>query len=110
MKSNIWNLKASKERLNILERTQAHKRHLISVLSAKTQLDTHASLSPRHPSIPINLLRKKIIADDNRTLARKIANLSKHVDDRPSTSLSLSRNLKAYSSVNRSIKNRTIEL
>lgn len=109
MKSNIWNLKASKERLNILERTQAHKRHLLGVLSAKTQLNTHSTHSPRHPSSPISILRKKIIAEDNKNLARKIASISKPSNPSLNTSLSLSRNLKVYSSVNRSIRNRTIE-
>ena len=113
MKSNIWNLKGGKERLNILEKTEAHKRHLIGLLSAKTKLNTHSSLSSRQPSVHINLLRKKIIADDNRNLAQKIAQLSRPSPpryERLNTSLSLSRNLKTYSSNNRSIRQRSIEI
>jgi hypothetical protein len=77
MKSNIWNLRGSKERLDIIHRTEAHKRHLVNVLSAKSAINTHASLSFRQPSSPMNLMRKKIIDDDNRNLAKKLASLAK---------------------------------
>ena len=110
MKSNIWNLKAGKERLEILERTQAQKRHLMGLINAKSQINTHHSSSPRYPSSPISLLRKKIIADDNKTLARKIASLSRASPDRLNTSLTLSRSLKTYSSMNRTIRQKAIDL
>lgn len=39
MQTNLWNIKNSKERLGIRERTEAHKRHLISLVKAKSILD-----------------------------------------------------------------------
>lgn len=39
MQTNLWNIKNSKERLGIRERTEAHKRHLISLVKAKSILN-----------------------------------------------------------------------
>lgn len=39
MQTNIWNLRNSKQRIGIREKTEAHKRHLISLTKAKSNLD-----------------------------------------------------------------------
>lgn len=39
MQTNLWNLKNSKERIGIREKTEAHKRHLISLVKAKSNID-----------------------------------------------------------------------
>ena len=112
MNTNAWNLRGSKERLDIMNRTQAQKRHMIGVLSAKSKIDTHGNLSFRQPSSPIGILRRKMILSDNLNLTRKLVNISKspsrHTDSL-NTSMSLSRNLNTYSSVNRNIKQRAID-
>jgi hypothetical protein len=41
MNKNIWNIKNPKERLAIRERTEAQKRHLISLIKARSQVDDH---------------------------------------------------------------------
>ena len=62
MHANMWNLKGSKERLQIVERTEAHKRHLINIICAKSKINTHNSLSFRQsPSSPMSLYRRRVI-------------------------------------------------
>ncbi len=111
MHANMWNLKGSKERLQIVERTEAHKRHLINIICAKSKINTHNSLSFRQsPSSPMSLYRRRVIQQDNRNLASKIASLSKpSFYQRQGSSLVVSRNLKVYSSLNRSIRRKEIE-
>lgn len=60
MHSNVWNLKSSKERLEIMERTQAQKKHLMNILTAKSQINTRKA--PKHsPPIQSHILQKKLI-------------------------------------------------
>ena len=44
MNKNIWNIKNPKERLAIRERTEAQKRHLISLIKARSHIDDHNKL------------------------------------------------------------------
>jgi hypothetical protein len=60
MHSNVWNLKSSKERLEIIERTQAQKKHLMNILSAKSQIDTRKP-QKQSPPIQSHILQKKLI-------------------------------------------------
>lgn len=41
MHANLWNLRHSKERLGILERTYAQKKHIESLITAKSAVDSH---------------------------------------------------------------------
>jgi hypothetical protein len=111
MHSNIWNLRGSKERLQIMERTEAHKRHLINIITAKCKISTRNSLSFRQaPSSPISLYRRRVINEDNHNLAKKLTSLTKGgLCERNDSSVVLSRNLKTYSSVNRNMRRRQIE-
>lgn len=107
MHANAWNLKSNKERLSILERTQAQKKHLMNILTAKSRLDTHAALKLRHsPSAPTNLLHKRAIEESNHSMIRRIIKIGKV---KPSARtdgdlVDVVRNLKTYSSLNRSIR------
>lgn len=110
MHSNMWNLRSSKERLEIIERTEAHKRHLISILSAKSKIDSHNSLRSRQSSSPLSLSRKKVIQQDNAGLAKRIMQISRTKYVRPADELSeVGRNLKTYSSVGRNLRQKAID-
>lgn len=39
MQTNLWNVKSSKERLFIQQRTEAHKKHLMSLITIKSKVD-----------------------------------------------------------------------
>jgi hypothetical protein len=107
MHANAWNLKSNKERLTILERTHAQKKHLMNILTAKSRLDTHATSKLRHsPTAPINLLQKRAIEESNYSMIRRIIKIGK-VKPPTRTDGDLGevvRNLKTYSSLNRSMR------
>ncbi|EFX59853.1 hypothetical protein DAPPUDRAFT_346790, partial [Daphnia pulex] len=113
MHANAWNLRSSKERLQIMERTEAQKKHLLNILAAKSHLDNRNPTNPKHsPSAPLALLQRKILQQDNRGMVSRIMRIAQ---DKPALSrthtelTSLVRNLKAYSSLNRSMRLRAIE-
>ena len=108
MHSKIWNLRSSKERLHIMERTEAHKRHLINIICAKSKVNTHCSLSARQTATsPISLFRKRVIKEDNQKLAKKLSDINNSPPkDKHNSSIVLGRNLKTYSSLNRNIRRR----
>lgn len=112
MHANVWNLKSNKERLSILERTQAQKKHLMNILTAKSRLDTHCSTRVRHsPSAPGKLLEKRAIQESNHSMIRRIMKIGqvKPAARGPNELVEVVRNLKTYSSLNRSIRLREIE-
>lgn len=111
MHSNAWNLKSNKERLSILERTHAQKKHLLNILTAKSRLDTRAPNYPlRHtPSAPS--LHQRAIEQDNHSMIRRIIKISQ-VRQAPSPRSQLAevaRKLNSYSSLNRTMRAREIE-
>lgn len=57
---NIWNLRNSKARLEILEKTEAQRKHLINVMSAKSRIDSHSNSRPKFHITSINIKQKKI--------------------------------------------------
>lgn len=77
MHSNAWNLKSNKERLSIIERTQAQKKHLLNILTAKSKLDTHNNtLKIKHCPTTPNLFQKKIIDQNNQSMIQRIIKIS----------------------------------
>ena len=50
MHSNLWNLRNCKERLGILERTYAQKRHIESILNIKSSLNGFRNISMNTPT------------------------------------------------------------
>lgn len=109
MHANLWNVRNSKERLGILERTYAQKKHLESLITVKSAVDSH--LSARHSLVSSkNSCRVGTVMDEGsrnghrESFARNNLSLSRSVDH-----LSLSRNLKTYTSLNRLIKKREIQ-
>ena len=78
MHSNIWNLCSSKERLGIVEKTHAHKRHLINIITVKSKIDTHKQEPIHHRSFsPISPIQKKTLEQNNLKLARKLMSISR---------------------------------
>jgi hypothetical protein len=74
MHSNVWNLKSSKERLEIMERTQAQKKHLMNILTAKSQINTRKT--PKHsPPIQSHILQKKLIEENNLGMVKRIVKI-----------------------------------
>ena len=112
MHSNVWNLRANKERLGIMERTEAQKKHLINILCAKSKIDNHNQFKMKHsPSAPTNILQKKLIEKNNHSMIRRIMRINqvRHSPTRNENELSeVVRNLKTYSSLNRSIRMKEI--
>lgn len=112
MHSNVWNLRTNKERLGIMERTEAQKKHLINILCAKSKIDTHNQFKMKHsPSAPTNILQKKLIEKNNHSMIRRIMKINqvRHSPTRNENELSeVVRNLKTYSSLNRSIRMKEI--
>jgi hypothetical protein len=107
MHANAWNLKSNKERLSILERTQAQKKHLMNILTAKSRLDTHSSAKLRHsPSAPANLLQRRAIEESNHSMIRRIMKIGqvRNAARGPNDLVEVVRNLKTYSSLNRSMR------
>lgn len=77
MHANVWNLKNNKERLEIIERTHAQKKHLINLLAAKSHLDNHNTAKLRHASsAPLNLLQKRTIEQNNHSMVRRIMKIT----------------------------------
>ena len=112
MHANAWNLKGIKDRLAILERTQAQKKHLINILTAKSRVDTHCASRLRQvPSAPTNILQKRAIQESNHSMIRRIVKIGQErALTRKSGDLSdVVRNLKNYSSMNRTMKMKEIE-
>lgn len=104
---NSWNLNSSNSRLQILQKTQSHRKHLMNLISAKTCLKTHSAVRPRHQYVgSIDILSKKEVEKNNTSMIQRIVKISKtHSESlNSSESRALSRNLKTYSSMNRSIK------
>lgn len=99
MHSNLWNIKCSKELLRIKETTLAQKRHIQSILTAKTTLP-QSRISPfLSPD-----------TNDGQPIVAPYANRASYDHGRSSSDLQqVSRNLKIYSSVNRTIKAKAIE-
>lgn len=96
-----------------MERTQAQKKHLINILAAKSQLDNHNRTKIKHcSSAPLNLLQRRIIQKDNQSMVCRIMRITQDKPSLTRTDSELSsvvRNLKTYSSLNRSIKMRQIQ-
>jgi hypothetical protein len=107
MPMNVWNLRSNKVRLEILERTEAQRKHLINILSVKSKVDSHNNnlIRSRTHIKPINCNSKKLqIA--NESMVKRIVDISKShstLNDNLETH-SLSRNLKTYSSLNRTLR------
>ena len=38
---NLWNLRKTNSRFHIIEKTEAHRKHLMNLLAAKSKIDTH---------------------------------------------------------------------
>jgi hypothetical protein len=57
---NFWNIKHTKERLAILERTQAQKKHLINIIKAKSivRSDSNSSYDKRNRNINDSILKQ----------------------------------------------------
>lgn len=107
---NIWNLKNSKARLEILEKTEAQKRHLINIMSAKSRVDSHTSLRPKFHITSINIQQKKIDQDNHGMLQRLLKINKSHASLNESGGIhSLSHNLRTYSSMNRTMRLKEIE-
>lgn len=109
MHANLWNIRHSKERLGVLERTYAQKKHIESLITAKSAVDTH--LTARHSLLSSkNSCRVGTVMDESsraghrESSVRNNLSLSRSVDH-----LCLSRNLKTYSSLNRLLKKREIQ-
>jgi hypothetical protein len=96
-----------------MERTEAQKKHLINILCAKSRIDNHNQLKVKHcASAPINILQKRLIERNNSSMIRRIIKISqvKHSPTRSDNELTIvERNLKTYSSLNRSIRMKEIE-
>lgn len=70
MQTNLWNIKNSKERLGIRERTEAHKRHLISLVKAKSILDDkNKEWKIKSLNADLNRRRSTAILIQNKILA-----------------------------------------
>jgi hypothetical protein len=107
MHANAWNLRTSKDRLGILERTQAQKKHLMNILTAKSRLDTQCATKLRHaPSAPANILQRRAIEESNHSMIRRIVKIGqlKTLPRKNSDLSEVVRNLKTYSSLNRSMR------
>ena len=57
---NIWNLRKSKARLEILEKTEAQRRHLMNIMSVKSRIDSYSSSRQKFHITSINIKQKKI--------------------------------------------------
>ncbi len=55
MSNNIWNIKSVKERLAILDRTDAHKKHLLNIITAKSSINTRNMSALKHRPKFINI-------------------------------------------------------
>ncbi len=78
MQTNLWNIKNSKERLGIRERTEAHKRHLISLVKAKSILDDkNKEWKIKSLNADLNRRRSTAILIQNKILAAIIKSQSK---------------------------------
>ena len=113
MSMNVWNLRSNKARLEILERTEAQRKHRINILSVKTKLDSrnNNALRTRTPHIkPLHPNRKQLQLD-NESMVKRIVHISKsHSTLNDSLDAhSLSRKLKTYSSLNRTLRLKEIE-
>lgn len=109
MHANLWNVRHSKERLGILERTYAQKKHIESLIMARSAVDSH--LTARNSLVSSkNSCRVGTVMDEGsrnghrESFVRNNLSLSRSADH-----LSLSRNLKTYSSLNRLIKKRELQ-
>lgn len=114
MHANSWNLRSRKERLEILERTEAHRKHLVNIMRAKSKVDSKNKQGLKHHnSLPGNILRRKDIAKDNESMIHRIMEINNSrakLPARPKSQLSeVGRNLKTYSSLNRTLRLREIE-
>lgn len=78
-------------------------------MNAKTKIDTHSNSTPRRVMhSPISLTRQHIIRKDNIYLSRKLSAIG-HSPPNMHNHSNLSRSLKVYSSLNRSIRQREIQ-
>jgi hypothetical protein len=96
-----------------MERTHAQKKHLINILAAKSQVDNrNPSSRMKHSSSgPLGVLQRRIVEKDNQSMVCRIMRITQEKPSlsRTDSELSLLRNLKTYSSLNRSIKLRHIQ-
>jgi hypothetical protein len=85
----------------------------MNILSAKSKIDSRNPLRVKHsPSFPVNVLQKKLIEKNNYGMIRRIVKISqeRHSPTRADSELGeVVRNLKTYSSLNRSIRMKEIE-
>ncbi len=72
---NAWNLRNSKERLAIIEKTEAQRRHLLNLVTAKPTIKMHTTLQSI-PSTPIKTYVKTNILRQNENMVKRIFKIS----------------------------------
>jgi hypothetical protein len=112
---NVWNLKNSKSRLDIIEKTSAQRRHLMGLLSVKTQIDTNKVARLKHNISPNNIpAHMASLLKDNAGIAKRLRKISRSISSSQTSHNSLnlstvSRNLKTCSSLTRNIRMKEID-
>ena len=95
------------KKLSFLEKTQAQKRHLLNVLTAKSKLETRQPHPIQHRCFSLlSITQRQLQTQNNHNLGRKLITIS-NMPHSP-RGLKLSRNLQLNSSVNRMSKMREI--
>ncbi len=109
MNTNAWNLKFSKERLGIINKTEAQKRHLINILKARSTIDNRTEKTSFIKIFPSHAKVRSEILKDNVSMVKRIASIERLKNKKMSLNIdsnSFCKNMMTISTLHKNRKNR----